>query len=177
MPSSTDIVPLEDIQSRILVLRGQRAILDTDLARLYGVTTKRLNEQVKRNQRRFPEDFAFQLTSEEKSEVVAKCDHLRNLRFSHTLPRAFTEHGAIQAANIINTNAAEEMGVAVVRAFVRLRQLIVNHKAFTAKLAELDQRLGEHDDQIAAIIQTLRQLTTSDAPTHNRKIGYLRSDD
>src|SRR5690349_2525871 len=118
---SPDLVSLgpEEIATRILVLRGQRVLVDADLARIYGVSTKRLNEQVKRNSRRFPEDFVFQLTASEKAEVVAKCDHLKGLRFSKNLPYAFSEHGAIQAANVLNSDAAIEMGVQVVRAFVR----------------------------------------------------------
>jgi hypothetical protein len=149
-------------------------MLDADLARLYGVATKRLNEQVKRNARKFPEDFMFQLSAEEKAEVVAKCDHLRNLRFAKSLPYAFTEHGAIQAANILNSDAATEMSVHVVRAFVRLRLLVVNHKAIAAKLAELDARVGAHDEQLAAVIAAIRQLTAPDGPRHRRKIGFHR---
>jgi hypothetical protein len=88
-------VPAERIENAILFIRGEKVILDSDLARLYGVTTKRLNEQVKRNRERFPEDFMFKLTSGEKAEVVANCDHLKKLKFSPVLPFAFTEHGAI----------------------------------------------------------------------------------
>jgi len=172
-----EIIPVEHVQSRIRVLREQRVIIDADLAQLYGVTTKRLNEQVKRNQRRFPDDFVFQLTEEEKSEVVAKCDHLSNLRFSKTLPYAFTEHGAIQAANVINSDAAAEMGIMVVRAFIYLRQLMVNHRAVTVKLAELDARLGQHDEQIAGLIEAIRALTMPQGPLHKRKIGFNRTDD
>ena len=168
----SSLIPIEQIQSRILVLRGVRVLLDADLAGLYGVPTKRLNEQVKRNARRFPEDFVFRLTADEKSEVVAKCDHLRNLRFAKSLPFAFTEHGAIQASNVISTPAAEEMGVMVVRAFVRLRMLLVNHKALSAKLAELDQRVGAHDDQIGAIVEAIRRLTAPEGPRHRRRIGF-----
>ncbi|MBK9990242.1 MAG: ORF6N domain-containing protein [Verrucomicrobia bacterium] len=166
------IIPLEPIQSNILILRGVRVILDADLARLYGVATKRLNEQVKRNVKKFPEDFMFQLTPEEKAEVVAKCDHLKNLRFAKSLPYAFTEHGAIQAANILASDSASEMSVHVVRAFVRLRLLVVNHKAIATKLAELDAKVGAHDEQLAAVIAAIRQLTTPDEPRHRRKIGF-----
>jgi len=171
MPKS-EIIPLEPIQSHILVLRGVRVILDADLARLYGVPTKRLNEQVKRNAKKFPEDFMFQLIPEEKAEVVAKCDHLKNLRFAKSLPYAFTEHGAIQAANILNSDAAAEMSVHVVRAFIQLRQMVVNHKAIASKLAELDARIGQHDEQLAAVVEALRQLTMPDRPRHRRKIGF-----
>ena len=170
--SDSGIVPLEPIQSCILVLRGTRVMIDADLARLYGVATKRLNEQVKRNARKFPEDFVFQLSAEEKAEVVAKCDHLRNLRFAKSLPYAFTEHGAIQAANILNSDAATEMSVHVVRAFIRLRLMVVNHKAIAAKLAELDARVGAHDEQLTAVIAAIRRLAAPEGPRHRRKIGF-----
>jgi hypothetical protein len=115
------------LESRILTLRAQRVMLDTDLAELYGVTTKRLNEQVKRNADRFPGDFMFKLTPGEKAEVVANCDHLTKLKFSKVPPFAFTEHGAIQAANVLATPQAVEMGIFVVRAFVRMRELAGVH--------------------------------------------------
>jgi hypothetical protein len=98
------IIPLGQIEQRILLIRGQRVMLDADLAKLYGVSTKRLNEQVRRNRGRFPEDFMFQLTTIEKAEVVANCDHLAKLKFSPVLPNAFTEHGAIMVASVLNTN-------------------------------------------------------------------------
>lgn len=97
------IIPLGQIEKRILVIRGQGVMLDADLAGLYGVSTKRLNEQVRRNLDRFPEDFMFQLTAKEKAEVVANCDHLAKLKFSPVLPHAFTEHGAIMVASVLNT--------------------------------------------------------------------------
>ena len=96
-------IPIEQIQQSILLIRGKKVMLDTDLARLYGVPTKRLNEQVKRNRDRFPQDFMFQLSAEEKTEVVAKCDHLASLKFSPTHPYASTEHGAIMLAAVLNT--------------------------------------------------------------------------
>ena len=101
------------IQQRILLIRGTKVVIDADLATFYGVTTRRLNEQVKRNASRFPGDFAFRLTIEEKTEVVAKCDHLASLKFSKTLPLAFSEHGALMAASVLNTSLAVEMSVFV----------------------------------------------------------------
>ncbi len=189
MPDA-ELVPLEPIQSCILVLRGVRVILDADLARLYGVPTKRLNEQVKRNARKFPEDFCFRLTGEEAEAVSASRSQNatlkpgKNLRSQNAtssqtshggrrfLPYAFTEHGAIQAANVLNSAAAAEMSVHVVRAFIRLRQLVVNHKAIAAKLTEIEARVGAHDEQIAAVIAALRRLTAPDGPRHRRKIGF-----
>lgn len=122
-----NLQPVELIASKILNIRGLKVMIDADLAELYGVPTKRLNEQVKRNPRRFPDDFMFQLTEEEKQEVVANCDHLNKLKFSKALPFAFTEHGAIQAANVLNSPQAAEVGVYVVRAFVRLRELLASN--------------------------------------------------
>ncbi|MFA5264906.1 MAG: ORF6N domain-containing protein [Opitutaceae bacterium] len=166
------LLPADQIQSRIRVLRGQRVLLDSDLAALYGVPTKRLNEQVRRNTGKFPDDFCFQLTQDETDKVVANCDHLSKLRFSRSLPYAFTEHGAIQAANVLRSERATTMSVEVVRAFVRLRQLFATHRALAAKLDELDARVGEHDKHLASIIEAIRLLTTPDAPEHGRKIGF-----
>ena len=104
MTAKESLTRVERIERLILVIRGQRIMLDADLARLYGVSTKRLNEQVKRNKERFPERFVFRLTSKEKAEVVAICDHLQKLKFSPVLPYAFTEHGAIMAATVLNAS-------------------------------------------------------------------------
>jgi len=175
--SNSEIIPLEPIQSRILVLRGVRVILDADLACLYGVPTRRLNEQVKRNARKFPEDFMFRLTREEARALArlrSQNATLKQGQHIKHLPYAFTEHGAIQAANILNSEAAAEMSVHVVRAFVRLRLMVVNHKAIAAKLAELDAKVGAHDEQLAAVIAAIRELTTPAGPRHRRKIGFHR---
>ncbi len=98
MPRKKSIIPVEKIEKRILLIRGEKVIVDADLAEFYGVATKRLNEQVKRNKDRFPGDFMFRLSVEEKAEVVAKCDHLSKLKYSKALPNVFTEHGSIMAA-------------------------------------------------------------------------------
>lgn len=167
----------EDIASRIRVIRGQRVLLDADLARLYGVRTSRLNEQVRRNARRFPDDFVFQLTREEAREIARLRSQFatleKGLHIKH-LPYAFTEHGAIQAANVLNSDAAIEMGVHVVRAFVRLRQWLATHQAFAEKLDQLEARVGGHDEQLGSVIEALRQLTTPPGPDHDRKIGFHR---
>ncbi len=112
------------IARRILLVRRQKTLLDADLAALYGVSTKRLNQQVKRNLARFPADFRFQLTRSERDEVVADCDHLSKLRFSPSMPYVFTEHGALMAASVLNTARAVEVSIYVVRAFVSLRETI-----------------------------------------------------
>jgi hypothetical protein len=166
------IVPMEVIEEKILLIRGHKVMLDSDLAELYGVTTKRLNEQVKRNKRRFPEDFMFQLTADEKTEVVANCDHLSRLKYSPVLPHAFTEHGAIMAASVLNTLRAADVSIYVVRAFVRLRKVLATSKELAHKLGELEKKVGGHDAAIQDIIAAIRQLMMGpDKP--KRKIGYI----
>jgi hypothetical protein len=164
-------VPIEQIQQSILLIRGKKVMLDADLAKLYGVSTKRLNEQVKRNRDRFPQDFMFQLSAEEKTEVVAKCDHLANLKFSPTPPYAFTEHGAIMLAAVLNTPRAIEVSVFVVRAFVRLREILAKHKALAHKLADLESKIETHDEVIQSLVAAIRQLM---APREGKekKIGF-----
>lgn len=165
------LVPVERVEKTILLVRGKKVILDADLAKLYGVTTKRLNQQVKRNSDRFPEDFMFRLTQKEKNKVVANCNHLSNLRFSPALPHAFTEHGAIMAASVLNTPRAIESSIFVVRAFVRLRQIMATHKELARKLLELERHLKGHDQQIQAIFEAIHQLMTPPEKP-KRKIGF-----
>ena len=151
-------VKVTEIQQRILLIRGEKVIIDADLARFYGVATRRLNEQVKRNRDRFPEDFVFRLTAREKSEVIAKCDHLANLKYAKVLPFAFTEHGALMAASVLNTARAVEVSVFVVRAFVNLRRTISEHKELARRLIQLERRLVDHDTQILSLIEAIKQL-------------------
>jgi hypothetical protein len=160
------------IQQRILVLRGERVIVDSDLAQFYGVPTKRLNEQVRRNRSRFPVDFMFRLTGAEKAEVVANCDHLSNLRFSKALPAAFTEHGAIMAASVLNSPRAVELSVFVVRAFVALRRTLAADAQFARKLSQLERRLADHDEEILAILRAIRELSGPATVPPKRRIGF-----
>jgi hypothetical protein len=172
MPSKSALVPVEAVEQRILLIRGEKVILDADLAAFYGVTTKRLNEQVRRNQGRFPADFLFQLSREEKAEVVAKCDHLRNLKYAKALPNAFTEHGAIMAASILSSGRAMEMSVLIVRAFVRLRKQALLHQEVSRRLDDLEGRLGGHDRQIASLVEAIRRLMSSEEIPAKRRIGF-----
>jgi hypothetical protein len=165
------LVPPERIERTILLIRGHKVMLDADLAELYGVTTKRLNEQVKRNRNRFPDDFMFQLTAKEKAEVVANCDHLVKLKFSSALPNAFTEHGAIMVASVLNTKRAIEVSLFVVRAFIKLREMLASHKELAHKLAELERRLESHDEAIQSLFSAIRQLMTPPEPKR-RPIGF-----
>ncbi len=162
----------QPIEPLIINLRGQRVILDSDLAQVYGVPTKRLNEQVKRNAERFPEDFIFRLTVTEKAEVVANCDHLQNLKFSSQLPAAFTEHGAIMAASILNSPEAVAMSVFVVRAFVQMRERLAANAEILKRLAEIDKTLLEHNDALSIIWQQLQPLLEPPPDPPKRKIGF-----
>jgi hypothetical protein len=172
MPEPTDIILLERIEPQILLIRGQRVILDADLAGLYGTSTKSLNQAVKRNIERFPGDFRFELTSDEKSEVVTNCDHLRRLKFSRTLPFAFTEHGAIMAASVLNTSRAIGISVYVVRAFVKLREILTTHKELACKLAELEGKVDKHDEAIRSLVVAIRQLMQPPPSKERRQIGF-----
>ena len=161
-------------------MRGQKVLLDTDLAALYDVPTKRLNEQVKRNPGRFPGDFVFALTRAERDEVVANCDNLQRPKFSPTMPFAFTEHGALMAASVLNTPRAVEVSLYVVRAFVELRDALATNKELATRLDELESRLerklATHDHAIAGILEAIRQLMAPPAPTKKRRIGLVQSD-
>ena len=168
--SENGVIPVDRIENIILVIRGRKVILDRDLAQLYNVTTKRLNEQVRRNHSRFPDDFIFRLTAKEKAKVVANCDHLSTLKFSPSLPYVFTEHGAIMAASVINSPRAIEASIFVVRAFVRLRKMVETHAELLQKVGELEHRLEGHDQQLQTILEAIRQLM---APTETKKkIGF-----
>ena len=145
-------------------------MIDADLADLYGVRTKRLNEQVRRNAGRFPDDFCFQLSPAEKAEVVANCDHLLRLKFSPSLPYAFSEHGTIMAANVLNSPRAVKMSVHVVRAFVRLREMIASHKDLVKRSDELEER---YDEQFKVVFDAIRQLMPPSPATPKRKIGFV----
>lgn len=165
---------IKNIENKILLIRGQRVMIDADLADLYGSTTKALNQAVKRNKDRFPSDFMFQLNTSEKAEVVTNCDHLEGLKYSRNLPYAFTEHGAIMAANVLNSSRAIEMSVFIVRAFIKLREMLSTHKDLERKLTELEKKVGKHDEAIKTIILTIRELMGENTKTKIKKIGFDR---
>ena len=154
-----EVVPVRKIEQVILLIRGQKVILDADLAKLYGVSTKVLNQAVKRNRGRFPEDFMFSLTKEEKEEVVTNCDHLHNLRFYKGLPYAFTEYGAMMAASVLNTQRAIDVSVYVIRAFVKMRGMLTDTRELARRLAVLERELkGRMDVHETAIVDILRRI-------------------
>jgi hypothetical protein len=157
----------------IIEIRGLSVILDRDLAEVYGVTTKALNQAVKRNVRRFPGDFRLQLTGEER-EVVTNCDHLRNLKYASALPWAFTEHGALMAATVLNSPRAVEMSVFVIRAFVRLRAYVRGHAEIAKRLDALERRVTDHDDDLGDMFKALRSLLAP-SPRNTREIGFAKT--
>ena len=178
---------LPRVEARILTLRGLRVMIDADLAELYGVPTRALNQAVKRNAGRFPPDFMFQIDAAEKTEVITNCDHLFKLKFSKALPFAFTEHGAIQAANVLASSQAVEMGIYVVRAFVQLRQASALHADLAKRLTELEDRTERleisHDmfssharGPLRQLLVAVRELMTPPDPP-KRPIGFIAPED
>jgi hypothetical protein len=186
------LVPVEHITRSILVLRGHKVLLDTELAALYEVSTKRFNEQVRRNHQRFPADFMFQLTAAElaalRSQIAisnapaalrSQIATLKGGRGQHRkyLPYAFTEHGAIMAASILNSSRAVEMSVYVVRAFVKLREVLASNRELAQKLDQLERKLQTHDQAIVGIFNTIRKLmapppSPPPPPPKGRPIGF-----
>jgi hypothetical protein len=165
---------LERISDRILLLRGVRVILDADLARLYGVQTRRLNEQVGRNLDRFPPQFMFRMTNQELEALMSQIATSKPGRGgTRKAPLVFTEHGAIMAAAVLNSPRAVEVSVYVVRAFVQMREALVEHKEVSRRLDDLERKVGSHDRAIAQIFNALRQLTAPPEPPKSRRIGFL----
>jgi hypothetical protein len=170
--AKTAIVVARKVDSKIFVLRGQRVILDSDLAELYGVQARHLNQQVKRNAKRFPLAFRFQLSAHElkilRSQNVISSERHGGARY---LPYAFTEHGAIMAATVLNSERAIEMSVFVVLAFVRMRRAIAGQRHILTKLAQLERRLEGHDADIQDLMDAIRELMTPEEP-NRRRIGF-----
>lgn len=176
MPETSHISKLYDTRSigaAIYVIRSTRVLLDADLAKFYGVTTKALNQAVKRNAERFPVDFVFQLTPAEKQEVVTNCDHLKNLKFSKTLPFAFTEYGAVMAASVLNSPIAVQMSVFVTRAFIRMREHLLERAALATQLKAIDKKLLTHDAALLDLYEKLEPLLLP-PPKPAHRIGFAK---
>jgi hypothetical protein len=173
--ATTSMVAVEQVQGKILLMRGEKVILDSDLASLYGVSTKRLNEQVKRNIERFPPDFMFQLSAEEvkilKSQFATSNKGRGGRRYN---PYAFTEHGAIMAASVLNSEQAVQASIFVVRAFVRLRQMLAPYKELMAKLDQLEKKVQTHDKQIVAVVELIRQLMPPPETEPQEPFGFRK---
>ena len=154
----TKAISVEIIATKILEIRGKRVMLDRDLAQLYGVGTKRLNEQVRRNRGRFPEDFMFRLTEDEKEKVVAICDHLKSLKFSYQLPYVFAEQGVAMLSSVLNSERAIKVNIQIMRAFVKLKAL--------------ERKYVNHDKKIKAIFDAIKKLLETKVGERKRRIGF-----
>jgi len=167
------LVPNELIASRILLIRDQKVMIDSDIAELYGVTTKRLNEQVKRNKNRFPNNFMFELTKEEKNEVVANCDHLENLKFSPVLPKVFTEHGIMMIANVLTSERAIKVSIQIIEVFIKMREILTDNLSLKLDIEEIKKKLSNHSKNIELVFNYLDELIDKkDKP--RTQIGYKK---
>ncbi len=166
--------------SKILDIRGHKVMIDRDMAEPYGVPTKRLNEQVKRNIKRFPADFMFQLTEAEKAEVVAKCDHLRTMKYSSNLPYVFTEHGAVMLASVLNSERAIEVNVRIVKLFNAMREVLRTNQTLLLKLEKIDKHLQgqghtlrQHNEEIGVLFELIDELRKeNEQPPVRNPIGF-----
>jgi hypothetical protein len=165
----------QNIWNRILLIRGKKVMIDRDLAELYGVTTKRLNEQVKRNKNRFPEDFMFQLNVEEKNELVANCDRFKMLKHATVSPFAFTEHGAVMLACILNSKRAIEANIRIIRIFTAMREMIHVNQEILLKVEKLEQVVNTHDENIDLLFDAIKKLIEA-PPSKRNKIGFIQDD-
>ena len=165
------VVSPEAITLHILLLRGQKVMIDNDLAKMFGVETKYLNRQVKRNIKRFPVEFMFQLTPKEKNEVVTNWHHLKAVKFSRTLPFVFTEHGIAMLATVLNSETAIAISINIIKAFIKLRETISQHKLLAQKIDALEHKVGKHDKEISLILEAIRQLMKEEEKPKG-KIGF-----
>jgi hypothetical protein len=176
MPKSDQgLIPIEVIENRILILRGHRVMLDRDLAELYGVPVKRLNEQAKRNRDRFPDDFMFQLTLEEGKAVLLSRSQIATLKRGSNIkyrPYAFTEHGTAMLANVLRRPVAVRASIQVVRAFVHLRRMIATNEDLARKIEALERKVGKHDADLQSILNVLQKLLQP-PPAAKRAIGFV----
>ena len=179
--TKSNIIPDEVIMNKIIIIRNLRVMIDSDMAELYGVSTKRLNEAVKRNLKRFPIDFMFQLTITEKEELVANCDHLKKLKFSPYLPFVFTEHGAVMLASVLNSERAITVNIQIVRIFNKMREMMLLHKDLLLEMQKINSILVDHDDKIELIFEYLKQFEQTKIQELEqqtlRKIGFKQGDE
>jgi len=167
------LVPKELIASKILLIREQKVMIDADIAELYGVTTKRLNEQVKRNINRFPANFMFELTKEEKDQVVANCDHLEKLKFSPVLPKVFTEHGIMMVANVLTSERAIQVSIQIIEVFIKMREMLTDNLSLKLEVEGIKKKLSNHSKNIELVFNYLDELMErKDNEKPRKQIGY-----
>jgi len=169
-----EMILQEVIEKKILLIRGNKVMLDKDLARLYRVATKRLNEQVKRNTKRFPEDFMLQLTKSEKDELVAICDRFNSMKHSTVLPYAFTEQGVAMLSGVLNSNRAIMVNIQIMRAFTQLRRMLLTNRDLKRKIEEVEKK---YDKQFAVVFQAIKQLLEPPTAKEKKIIGFRVYDD
>jgi len=167
-----EIVQIEAIESRIFTLRGCKVILDKDIAEIYGVKPIRLREQVKRNKKRFPADFMFQLNEEELDFVVSHFAIPSKKYFGGTMPYVFTEYGAVMLASVLNTGRAVKMSIFVVRAFIRMREMLSSYKVLLDKINKIEKQIRKHDEKIGLIFDILREFLKPKPAVPEKKIGF-----
>jgi hypothetical protein len=172
MATETTYAPIRRIEDLIFLIRGQRVMLDSDLAKIYGVTTGQLNQAVKRNAERFPGDFAFQLERQEFANLISQTVISSSYGGRRTLPWVFTEHGALMLGNVLNSNIAMEASVRVVRVFISMREQLAAHKELAIKLAEMEERVSGHDSHIQNLFEAIRHLVEPPLPENRKKIGF-----
>lgn len=170
----SELVPQEVIEQKIFIIRAHKVMLDSDLAELYGVETFNLNKAVRRNMERFPVDFMFELTAEEFESLIFQIGISKKGRGGRRhLPLVFTEQGVAMLSSVLNSKRAVQVNIAIMRAFVKLRQILTAHKDIETKLREHDQRLGKHDEHIYAIFEVIKKLTEPPFEPPKRRIGFL----
>ena len=175
MANETTYTPVRRIEDLIYLVRGQRVMLDSDLAKIYGVTTGQLNQAVKRNVARFKDGFAFQLSSHEFSALISQSVISKIGRGGRTkLPWVFTEHGALMLGNVLNSKTAVEASVRVVKVFISMREQLAAHKELAGKLAELEGRITGHDEALQNLFEAIRQLIEPPLPENRKQIGFMR---
>jgi hypothetical protein len=167
-------IPAETIEQKIFLIRGHKVMIDRDLAEMYGVETKYLNRQVKRNHNRFPKEFMFRISYDEKKELVTICHRFKSMKHSNVLPNAFTEHGVAMLASVLKSDRAVAISIIIVKTFVRLRQIMIAHKDLADKLSELEHKIERHDAEILAIFDAIRQLMSPLIEKRKEKIGFIR---
>ena len=165
------MVSLEGIENKIFSIRGKKIMIDRDLAQLYGVETKYLTRQVRRNIRRFPEEFMFRLSLNEKNELVTNWRQFRTLKHSYSPPYAFTEHGVAMLSSILNSEAAIRISVSIIKTFIKLRELIARQNELSGRIAKLEQKIGDHDEEITALFKAIHELMREPEKT-KREIGF-----
>ena len=171
--STSVVTSNEPLERKIFLIRKHKVMIDRDIAALFGVSTKVLNQAVRRNQNRFPSDFMFQLTKQEKEELVTNCDHLKALKFSSVLPRAFSEHGVLMVANVLNSPKAITASIWIIRVFIQMRAYVMDPKEIMMRLKELERTLGVHDEHIRVIFEAIRKLMAPPPEEKKRPIGFV----